>query len=131
MNQNGRYLLDTNIVIALFAEEEAVQERIGNADGIALAPPIIGELRYGAQKSNRVAENHRKIDQLVEESTMFSCNLETAWWYGVIRDKLRRKGHPIPDNDIWIAAIAMQHGLTVVTRDAHFEEIDALQVERW
>ena len=131
MNQNGKYLLDTNIVIALFAEDKAVQARVRSAEGVALASPIIGELRYGAQKSNRVAENHRKIDQLVQQSTMFSCNLETAGWYGTIKNRLRRKGQPIPDNDIWIAAIAMQHGLTVVTRDSHFDEIEGLPVERW
>ena len=56
MNQNGRYLLDTNIVIALFSEETTVQEKVRNAAVVALAPPIIGELCYGAQKSDKVSE---------------------------------------------------------------------------
>jgi tRNA(fMet)-specific endonuclease VapC len=51
--------------------------------------------------------------------------------YGEIKSSLRQKGKPIPDNDIWIAASARQHSLTLVTRDAHFDEIDDLARERW
>ena len=131
MNQSGRYLLDTNIAIALFAGDPIVQEKVRDSDYVAVAPPIIGELHFGAQKSNKVSENLQKIDILVEQSLVFSCDLETAQWYGIIKNQLRRKGHPIPDNDIWIAAIAMQHGLILVTRDAHFDEVETLQTERW
>ena len=68
---------------------------------------------------------------LIEQHMLFSCDLETARRYGIIKDRLRRKGTIIPDNDIWIAAIAMQHGLILVTRDAHFDEVESLQTERW
>ena len=131
MNQSGRYLLDTNIVIALFSDEIAVQERARSAAVVALAPPIIGELCYGAQKSSRDAENLRRIDNFVQRNAFFLCDLETAQWYGIIKDQLRRKGRPIPDNDIWIAAIAIQRGLILVTRDSHFDEVESLQTERW
>ncbi len=131
MNQSGRYLLDTNIVVALFSEEIGVEEKIRNAGGIALAPPIIGELCFGAQKSNKVAENLRRIDRLVAQNTFLPCDLETAQWYGIIKERLRRKGRSIPNNDIWIAAVAMQHDLILVTRDAHFDEVESLQIERW
>ena len=49
----------------------------------------------------------------------------------VIKDRLRRNGRPIPNNDIWIAAIAMQNDLILVTRDSHFDEVESLQTERW
>ncbi|MDE0314285.1 MAG: type II toxin-antitoxin system VapC family toxin [Candidatus Poribacteria bacterium] len=131
MNQSGRYLLDTNIAIALFAGNPIVQEKVRDSDYVAVAPPIIGELCFGAQKSNKVSENLQKIDILVEQSRVFSCDLETARWYGIIKNQLRRKGRPIPNNDIWIAAIVMQHNLILVTRDSHFDEIESLQIESW
>lgn len=131
MNQNGRYLLDTNIVIALFSEEITVQEKMRNAAVVALAPPIIGELCYGAQKSDKVSGNLHRINRFVQQNAFFPCDLETAQLYGTIRDQLRRKGRPIPDNDIWIAAIALQHELILVTRDSHFDAVESLQTEHW
>ena len=131
MNQNGRYLLDTNVVIALFSEEITVQEKVRNAAVVALAPPIIGELCYGAQKSNKVSENLHRINRFVQQNAFFPCDLETAQWFGIIKDRLRRKGTLIPDNDIWIAAVAMQRELILATRDAHFDEVESLQTERW
>ncbi len=131
MNQSGRYLLDTNVVIALFSGDRAVEAKVANTENVALAPPMIGELYFGAQKSEKVTENLHRIDMFIEEHLLFSCDLETARWFGIIKNQLRRKGTPIPDNDIWIAAIAIQHELILVTRDAHFEAVESLQTERW
>ncbi len=131
MSQNGKYLLDTNIIIGMFTGVKAIQEKMQNIDKIFLGSPVIGELCYGACKSSRPTENFAKVNRLTQRFPLFSCDLETARWYGNIKDQLRRKGRPIPDNDIWIAAIAMQHGLTLVTRDAHFDEVESLQTERW
>jgi tRNA(fMet)-specific endonuclease VapC len=131
MNLSGKYLLDTNVVIALFAGDLMVQEKVRNAEYIVAAPPVIGELCFGAQKSNKVTENLHKIDIFVQQSIVFPCDLETAQWYGIIKDRLHRKGRLIPDNDIWIAAVAIQRGLILATRDAHFDEVETLQTERW
>ena len=131
MNLNGKYLLDTNIVIALFAGDRAVEAKVTNTENVALAPPIIGELCFGAQKSEKATENLHRINMFIEQHILFPCDLETAQWYGIIKERLRRKGRPIPNNDIWIAAIAMQHDLTLVTRDSHFDEVESLQTERW
>ncbi len=131
MNQNGRYLLDTNIAIALFGGDPIIQEKVRDSNNIVVASPIVGELCFGAQKSNKVWENLQKIDILVEQSLFLSCDLETARWYGIIKNQLQRKGRPIPNNDIWIAAIAIQHELILVTRDSHFDGIDSLQTEYW
>ena len=125
------YLIDTNIAIALFAGDEIVKEKVRNAEFIAVAPTIIGELWYGAQKSQQVIQNLRKIDILANDSKFFRYDLETAQFYGIIKERLERKGTLIPDNDIWIAAIALQHNLILVTRDTHFDEIESLQTERW
>lgn len=131
MLRKGNYLLDTNIVIAMVANDAAVQEGIRNAGEVYLAAPVIGELYYGARKSGKTAENVETIDLLTQRFPRLDCDLETAQWYGIIRNRLQRKGRPIPNNDIWISAIAIQHDLVLVTRDSHFDEVDTLQVQRW
>ena len=131
MPQSGKYLLDTNIVIAMFADEEEIQERRQNADKVFLPSPVVGELCYGARKSSRPIENLTRVNRLIQDFRVIPCNLETARWYGIIKDNLRQRGRLIPDNDIWIAAIAMQRGLILVTRDSHFNEVESLQTERW
>ena len=131
MNQNGKYFLDTNIVIGMFAEDKVIQEKIENTEKLFLASPVVGELYYGARKSNRSMENLTRVNRLTQRFPLYSCNLETAKWFGIIKDQLRQRGHLIPDNDIWIAAIALQHDLILVTRDAHFDEVESLQTEYW
>ena len=59
------------------------------------------------------------------------CDKDTAYQYGIVKNKLLDKGKPIPENDIWIAAVAMQNNLIFVTRDGHFSEIEDLKFEKW
>ena len=92
---------------------------------------MIGELFYGAYKSAHSKENSARVDDFANHSVVLGCDIETSHNYGKIKNALSAKGRPIPENDIWIAAIAVQHNLTLVTRDAHFKEIDDLKVEVW
>ena len=131
MRQSRNYLLDTNIIIQMFTGDPTIQEKMLNGNNLFLASPALGELYYGAQKSDKVTENLHRINTFVENHIFLSCDLETAQWFGIIKNQLRRKGRLIPDNDIWIAAIAMQYNLILVTRDAHFDEVESLQTERW
>ena len=133
MHQNGKYLLDTNVLIALLENEIVIQVRDGsqNATTVSLPTAAIGELYYGARKSGNPVENLARVNRLTQRFPLIFCDLETAQWYGIIKIQLQRKGRPIPNNDIWIAAIAMQHNLILVTRDSHFDEIESLQVESW
>lgn len=128
---SGRYLLDTTILIALFADETDVKERLAHADEVFVPCIVIGELYYGAWRSQRARENVARIDELVEEIVVLGCGIETARCYGEIKNALRAKGRPVPENDLWIAAIAVERGLTLATRDAHFGEVIALKMEKW
>ncbi len=128
---NGRFLLDTPIVIALFAQEPAVQQRLTQAPEVFVPSIVLGELYYGARKSVRVAANLARIDEFAAGSAVLVCTTETARQYGQIKQNLQAKGRPLPENDIWISAVDMQHGLTVVSRDEHFNEVDGLFVEKW
>ncbi len=128
---SGRYLLDTSILIALLADETAVKEKLAQADEVFVPSIAMGELYYGAWKSHRVQENLARIDELAGDSTVLGCGIEVARHYGEIKNALRVKGRPIPENDLWIAAIAVAYGLILATRDAHFNELAALMVEFW
>ena len=128
---SGRYLLDTNIVIALFADESAVKDLLGEAEEVFIPSIVLGELYYGARKSRRVAENIARIDDFAARNIVLGCDTETARRYGEVKNGLRRKGRPVPENDVWIAAMALQNDLILVARDAHFREVEGLRVEAW
>jgi tRNA(fMet)-specific endonuclease VapC len=128
---NGRYLLDTNVIIALFSDEKDVKENLTASQEVFLPCIAIGELCYGARKSGKPEENLLRIDELAAESVVLSCDTETALQYGHMKNKLRLNGRPLPENDIWIAAIALQHNLTLATRDRHFEWIEGLKTTNW
>ncbi len=128
---NGRYLLDTNIIIALFAKDPQIHDRIANAEEVFVPCIAVGELYFGACKSIKTKENLARIDEFALNNAVFVCDTETARKYGAIKTLLREKGQPIPENDIWIAAIAQQHDLTLVTKDIHFNAIDRLKIEKW
>ncbi len=128
---SGSYLLDTNIIIALFAGESLIKNNFGQAKEIFIPSIAIGELFYGARKSRRIQANLARVDELITNSAVLGCDAETARKYGEVKNKLKLKGRPLPENDIWIAAIALQHHLVLVTRDAHFNEVENLQTMAW
>lgn len=126
---NGRALLDTNAVIALFAGEPAVVETIANKTAVFLCVPVLGELRYGVLASARVEQNLARLDDFAKAVAVLPCDKECAVFYSAVKFGLRKKGRPIPENDVWIAAIARQHRLSLISRDAHFQEVDELDLE--
>jgi tRNA(fMet)-specific endonuclease VapC len=128
---NGRYLLDTNIVIAIFSNDTSVKDSLEKAEEVFVPVIVLGELYYGAQKSSRTKTNIARINELAETGSILTCNTETSRQYGEIKNTLWLKGKPIPENDIWIAAIAKQYGMTLVSRDDHFKGIDDLVIVTW
>ena len=128
---NGRVLLDTNIVIGLFAKDESILFHLSQTAHIFIPAIVLGELYFGAFKSAHPDNNVRAIEQLITARAVLICDGITASHYGRIKKALRDKGRPLPENDIWIAAIGQQHALKVITRDHHFNEIDDLIVEAW
>jgi tRNA(fMet)-specific endonuclease VapC len=97
---SGRFLLDTNIVIALFANETPVKDYLARADEVFASSIAIGELCFGARKSGRASENLARIDEFAANSVVLGCDTDTARRYGEIKNALRLKGHPLPENDI-------------------------------
>ncbi|MBI4679754.1 MAG: type II toxin-antitoxin system VapC family toxin [Nitrospirae bacterium] len=128
---DGRFLLDTNIIISLFAKDPQLHDRIANAQEVFVPCIAIGELYFGAYKSVKIQENIARIDEFAFNNTVLLCNTETARKYGDIKNRLKDKGQPIPENDIWIAAIAQQYALTLITKDTHFDLVENLKIESW
>ena len=128
---NGRYLLDTNIVIAIFANDTKVIQPLQKAQEISIPSIVLGELFYGARNSLQITENLARIEAFYKTNVVLVCDAATAAIYGQVKAELKRMGTPIPENDIWIAAIASQYALTLVSRDKHFENIKNIQSERW
>jgi tRNA(fMet)-specific endonuclease VapC len=126
----GEFLLDTNIVIALFKPDPIVENH-SHGKVLYLPAIVIGELYYGAAKAQRSSENIQRIQQFLTNAIVVPCDLRTAQLWGEFKARLDAKGSRIPDNDIWIAASAIQHGLTLVTRDQHFNVIEGLNIQNW
>lgn len=127
----GTYLLDTNAAIALIAKDAILRAKFSHPDDTYISVVSLGELYFGAEKSARVERNREQVNLIASKMPVLWCDIETAQFYGKIRQQLRLKGRPIPANDIWIAALAIQHNLTLLTRDAHFAEVDGLTVQGW
>ena len=126
------YLIDTNIIIALINKEISIELKIQKIkNDISIACISIGELVLGAKQSQNKDKNLNAICDLIKDYTILNINTNTAFQYGDLKSQLRAIGKPIPDNDNWIAAIAKEHDLTIITRDKHLLEIDFIKTERW
>lgn len=126
---SGRYLLDTNIVIDLFANVQSVRDFFEEAQEVFLPVIVLGEMYFGALKSQRVKGNIDRINAFAEQNVVLCSDKNVARRYGAVKNTLRKKGRPIPENDIWIAAIALENNLTLVSRDDHFLAVDGLKLK--
>jgi tRNA(fMet)-specific endonuclease VapC len=124
-------ILDTNAVSALAAKDRAIAEVI--ADGPSLCLPFIAyaEFRYGLLGSDRPDPGFRLLADLLAHFPLLLPDPATLDEYADIKDQLKRIGRKIPDNDIWIAALARQHALPVLSRDHHFDHVPGLQRLEW
>ncbi len=124
-------ILDTNAISALFDGDTALHVVLAAADRHHLPVIALGEYRYGLKSSRQRLALETLIDQLEAESLAVTLNSATARHYADIRHELKTAGHPIPENDIWIAALARQHRLPIVSRDAHFDAVSGVRRIGW
>lgn len=124
-------LLDTNIISALLKGDVSIADKIDSSSQVYLSAIVIGELFYGAQYSIQIEKNIKNINKLKSTYKVLNIDDETSSIYGKIKAVFRKNETPIPENDIWIAATAIQHKLDLSTRDKHFEQIDDLNLLTW
>ncbi len=127
----SRILLDTSALSAFFRGHAGIVEATRAADRIAVSPIVLGELGTGFRGGGRLERNRELLSKFLQSPRVRTLNLdaETAERYAQIYDSLRRAGTPIPTNDIWIAASAMQFGLLLVTTDGHFERVVQISLD--
>lgn len=123
-----RIAIDTNVYVAFKNNDESVIEAIRNCDHIGVDITVIAELIAGFSLGGREKKNRAELEAFLDASRVevLPHDLETAEFYALIVKKLKKKGKPIPTNDIWIAANALKHGFALYSFDSHFQEIDSL-----
>jgi len=126
----SRTLLDTSAYSAFLRGHDEVKETVQRANEIHVSPVILGELRAGFRRGKLRRENEQLLRSFLESPrvTVLDITEETSLHYAEILFYLRTAGTPIPTNDLWIAATAMQHGLTLVTTDRHFLRLPQILV---
>lgn len=124
-------ILDTNAVSALFDGDAALARVLGLAPKHELPTIVIGEYRYGLARSRHRRTFSALLETLIRESIVLDVGLGTATAYARVRERLRAIGRPLPENDVWIGALAIEHDLDVVSRDGHFDHIEGLRRRAW
>jgi tRNA(fMet)-specific endonuclease VapC len=131
----ARYLLDTNICIYIAKNNpQAVRSRFERhaANELAMSVVTLGELRYGAERSQARERAVQAIGQLTALIEVHPIPGSAGEHYGRIRADLETRGLPIGNNDLWIAAHALAQGWTLVTNnEREFARIEGLQIENW
>lgn len=124
-------ILDTNALSALLDEEAALLAIIGESRELALPVIVLGEYRFGITISKRRREYEAWLARELSLFRVLPVIEETAMHYAEIRSELKANGTPIPANDAWIAALARQHRLPIVSRDTHFDSVRNVERLVW
>ncbi len=124
-------LLDTSIVIDHFRGDTAIQRSLESASALYISTVVLGELYYGAFRSAHREKHLDQVRRFLRAAVVVGTDGHTSEQYGRIRAELAHAGLAIPENDISIAAVAVQHGWPLATRDRHFGRIASLEVLSW
>lgn len=124
-------ILDTNALSAFVDGSPAIGDVVRGQRRLALPVVVIGEFRYGIAISRHRAAYERWLDAHARDFEILDVTEATAAVYAALRVELKRRGRPIPANDAWIASLALEHGLPVLSRDAHFDLVAGLHRVDW
>lgn len=129
MNGN-KIILDSNIIIHIL-NKNLFANKLNSFDQIYIPVICVGEIYTGINRVSKSEKHIEKFNLLLKKCTVLEIDSKTAMLYGKIAADLSKKGTPIPQNDIWIAAIAIQHKIILVSSDKHFQQIQTLKSEIW
>lgn len=124
-------ILDTNALSAFVDGDPAVGEVLRRQERAAIPVIVLGEFRYGIALSRRRSSYEGWLESHLNQFDVLPVTEETAVVYAAVRASIRRSGRPIPANDLWIAALALQHRLPVLSRDEHFDVVPDLDRRGW
>jgi len=124
-------ILDTNALSAAADQHPGVVAILAEATEVELPVVAIGEYRYGIAQSRFKDRYGRWLDDLISDCRVLDINDGTTHHYAGINTELRKAGKPIPTNDLWIAALCRQHGISLLSRDRHFDVVKGLHRIGW
>ena len=124
-------ILDTNALSAFIDGDRAVGLRLAAHGNASIPVIVLGEFRYGIAQSKHRSAYEAWLESQLRFFDILTVTEETAVAYAALRLVLKRLGRPIPANDAWIAALALQHRLSVLSRDEHFDAVPGLEREGW
>lgn len=131
MTGNNQILLDSNIVIEVLEGNKEIADKINKLKEFYIPSIVVGELYVGVNRVTNKAKHLKMLQSFLKLCTVLDADSETAMYYGEMMAALYKKGKPVPTNDVWIAAIAKQYELTVITKDKHFKEIEGISIKHW
>jgi tRNA(fMet)-specific endonuclease VapC len=123
--------LDTSAVSALLAGDQGVHDLLDQDERHALPVVVIGEYRFGLLRSKERKRIAPLLEQLIRDSVVLEISESTTRHYAQVREALRSAGRPIPENDVWIAALVRQHDLPLVSRDRDFDYVKGITRLDW
>ena len=127
----GEVVVDTSVLVAHLRKDAVVTSKLRETDVFFVPLTVIGELHFGACRSADVGRARDRLRTLLSVAAVLYPDDDTAYAYGEIKGDLADRGVRIPDNDIWIAASAVQYGLPLAARDEHFERVKNLNLLSW
>jgi tRNA(fMet)-specific endonuclease VapC len=125
-----KMLLDTNAYTGLLSGDERVLDYISKARVVLMSVIVIGELHAGFRGGLKQSQNNELLQKFLKKSSVEIINvtIETAEIFGMVKDNLKKAGTPLPINDIWIAAQAIEMGSILISFDSHFHKIPGLRI---
>jgi tRNA(fMet)-specific endonuclease VapC len=125
-----KVLPDTNAYSSYLAGDKQVLEALSQAGIVYISIFVLGELHAGFKGGLKEKENLAILDTFLAKPTVqvLDATIETAELFGTLKNTLKKLGRPLPVNDVWIAAHAMETGSTIITHDRHFSEIPLLRL---
>jgi predicted nucleic acid-binding protein len=124
-------ILDTNALSAFIDGDPLVGEVMRHQARACIPVIVLSEFRYGIAQSRHRAAYERWLASELAHFDVLAITEETTGFYAELRVDLRRRGTPIPANDAWIAALSLQHGLPVLSRDGHFDTVANVRRQSW
>ena len=124
-------ILDTNALSAFVDGDAGVGAILRTQARAAIPVIVLGEFRYGIAESRHRKAYESWLDSQLRHFDVLAITDQTAIAYAALRVALRRSGRPIPANDAWIASLALQHRLPILSRDAHFDVVAGVQRTGW
>lgn len=123
---SGKIALDTDVSIKFLNGDKSIDILIAKHSEVYLPAIVVGELLFGALNSTHAEQNLARHKKLIQRAKILEITEATANIYAKTRLSLKKKGKPIPENDLWIAAVCIEHKVPFLSNDEHFKDIDNL-----